>query len=144
LSGDYFAIFVGFLASILLTPVIAGLWQRFSPPRVSVPKIDGELCSRGERVRRESLVVTFGALAVLTIVLGFSRPFQGWLVALILGGLIAIPALWVCARVYFGYLTRAEFRRYFEHEHRISLESAASVSAGALIVSVVSAVMLLL
>jgi hypothetical protein len=129
LRNEY-AILLGLVTSIVLTPVVVGLWQRHYPPRQSQGSmLTTEGWRRSNAIYAESIVAMVAAVLLLGLGLGFSRRMNIALSCVLIGCIVATPAMWAMLRTsVIGPQARSEFLAYIEEKYRVSSASWLAVS----------------
>lgn len=136
------AVFVGLVASAVLTPIVMAGWKRFDPPAPEKPvPLNEETIRLFKAIDREAVV----AIVVFFILVGYA---WGWGSALsaplaiaMISSLLAIPYLWVTARcMLLGPTRPVEYSSYFQSKNRVGIKLASLVGIVSTYILVISLV----
>ena len=137
------AILAGFVASVVLTPIIMAAWKRYDPPQLAKPlELNEESRKFCKALDREAVV----AIIVFFVLTGY---FRGWGSTLgpvqataMISSILAIPYLWVTTRcVLMGPQRSKEYWSYFQSKHNIGVKLVSIVGIISSYVFVISLVM---
>ncbi len=135
LRNEY-AILLGLVASMVLTPLVVGIWQRrFPPQRSEGTRLSPDGWRRSNSIYIESIVATAAAVVLLGLGFGFSARMNLALSCLLIGCIVAMPAIWAMFRTSLtGPQARSEFFLFVEEKYRVSRSSWLAISGlGALV-----------
>ena len=134
---DKFAILLGVIASIILTPIVVSLWhKRFPPRRARKTRLSEHSWRRSNSIHVESMVAAGAAVLALGVKVGFAQRLDFALSCILLGSIVLVPAIWAMLRTsLIGYQARSQFLLFIEEKHGVSAISWLVVSGVGLLLA---------
>ena len=144
MENESIAIMLGWIAAVVLTPLLATLWQSTfpSPPRRGAHLSD-EAWREGSAIETESFIATVVTVALFGVAIGFATRIDVTIGGVLIGSFVAVPTAYVFVRTTIkGHGARARFISYFEVKHRVSFRSWLAVSAIGALAAIVGVIRL--
>ena len=136
------AILAGFVASVVITPLVVAMWKKVDPPQLFEPmELDSDVLRSCKAIEREAIFATFAFLFVLGVSYGWGTTLGLALGIIFFSALFAIPYLWTMARcILLGPQRTKEYFYYYQSKHGVGLKLASRVGIVSTYVLVVSLV----
>lgn len=91
-----YALLAGLIAACVLTPLCVRLFQVLLPPQAAPLQVSNEKArAKVERLFSEAAIGAVAVPIVSALVLGFGTPVDRGMALMIVGGILAVPPLWV-------------------------------------------------
>lgn len=137
------AILAGFVASVVLTPVVMAIWKRFDPPQLAEPiQLDAESLRSCKAIDREAVIAIVIFFGLVGYAWGFGSTLGTMQATAMISSILAIPYLWVTARcMVLGPQRSREYWSYFQSKHGVGVKLASIVGIISTYVLVISLVM---
>ena len=123
------AILVGFLASVVLTPLLVAGWRKADPPDWSLSvELSPAAVKSCKAIERESIAAIVGFFILLGLDWGWTAPLHIVGAVVAIAGILAIPYLWTVFRCTLAGAERTkEYVAYYQSKHEVGIRAASFI-----------------